>query len=121
VERHRVTGLALAAIGALLVAAIVAVVIWTRGSEEPDRISRRVFERSGYVVADGGCLDELTAEAIDHFFAQRVGPVIGLDAPNVYSLAVMAPGGSAPWDVNLVGCRVGQTSVAYGAWSPSLA
>lgn len=46
-----------------------------------------VFTTSGgHVSTDVGCVRDLSAQALDEFFAQRIGPVLGWDYQHVYPL-----------------------------------
>lgn len=40
----------------------------------------------GHVSTDVGCVRDLSAQALDEFFAQRIGPVLGWDYQHVYPL-----------------------------------
>ncbi|MEM9515085.1 MAG: hypothetical protein AAGA42_09535 [Actinomycetota bacterium] len=44
------------------------------------------FSEAGYVSVDVGCANGTDAAALDAFFAQRVGPVLGWDYQHVYPL-----------------------------------
>ncbi|MBA3801528.1 MAG: hypothetical protein H0X22_01290 [Acidimicrobiia bacterium] len=56
---------------------------------EPDLAPWSVTTRTtdaGYVATDVGCAADLSAAALDDFFADRIGPVIGHDYQHVYPL-----------------------------------
>ena len=44
------------------------------------------FTPAGYVATDVGCADGTSAAALDAFFRERIGPVLGLDYQHVYPL-----------------------------------
>ena len=44
------------------------------------------FTPAGYVATDVGCAEGTSAPALDAFFRERIGPVLGLDYQHVYPL-----------------------------------